>query len=160
MTEVKFVKKTGTETDKKKHNELQDMVNKASEKMEAYKKARAIPKRDVPDPFTAEEEIDFESWCIEKHGFDVVADKPRGVRAIFALKDENVDTLLNRLNEWKSAKKIMAKLCHPDTGGNALAMSMLNDFDSLMKSLQGIKNVIEYEKTTEHLRAEYKRLKQ
>ena len=123
---------------------------------EATKNAKKVTtKDDKPDYFTAEEEIDFESWCIKEHSFNVVEMKPKGVRAVFAIKDNNVDTLLNRVGEWKSAKKIMAKLCHPDTGGNELAMSMLNDFSELMKSLSKIKDIIDYDNRVEELKKEY-----
>ena len=49
----------------------------------------------------------------------------------------------------------MAKLCHPDNGGNTLAMSMLNDFKELMSSLQQIKKIVDYENKVEELRVEY-----
>ena len=49
----------------------------------------------------------------------------------------------------------MAKLCHPDTGGNELAMSMFNDFSELMKSLQKIVDIIDYEAKVEDLKKQY-----
>ncbi len=108
-----------------------------------------------PDPFTFEEEIDFETWCIQEHDFDVVAERPKHTTAIYALKDRRVGVLYDRLPEWKNAFRVMSKLCHPDTGGNTLAMSMLLDFKELMESLDGIKVVIEYDKKVEELREEY-----
>ncbi len=135
-------------------------VREAKEKSESerdeYAKSRQIPKKlKKPDPFTFEEEVDFETWCISEHGFDVVAERPKHTRAIYALKDENVSNLFNRLDEWKSAYKIMAKLCHPDTGGNTLAMSFLSDLKDLMSALGGIKEVVDYDAKIEELRQEY-----
>lgn len=126
----------------------------ASDEMKKFEEKRALPKP-TKKVFTAADEISFESWCIKEHGFNVLEEKPKGSMAVYALKDENVSVLFGRLNEWKSAKKIMAKLCHPDTGGNELAMSMLNDFSSLMKSLDGIKKIVDYEERVEKLKAEY-----
>jgi len=131
----------------------QDKSN-ASDEMKKFEEKRALPKS-TKKVFTAADEISFESWCIKEHGFNVIAEKPKGSMAVYALKDESVSVLFGRLNEWKSAKKIMAKLCHPDTGGNELAMSMLNDFSSLMKSLDGIKKIVDYEERVEKLKAEY-----
>ena len=137
-----------------------DMINynqaksNASDEMKKFEEKRALPKP-TKKVFTAADEISFESWCIKEHGFNVLEEKPKGSMAVYALKDENVSVLFGRLNEWKSAKKIMAKLCHPDTGGNELAMSMLNDFSSLMKSLDGIKKIVDYEERVEKLKAEY-----
>ncbi len=49
----------------------------------------------------------------------------------------------------------MAKLCHPDHGGSNEAMHFLNDLDELMKSLSGIKKIIDYETKVKTLREEY-----
>jgi len=150
--EIRDHNKTLREAKEKSDREQQKKDDELSEYAESRKIPKKLPK---PDPFTMDEEMDFETWCIEVHSFDVVAEKPKHTRAIYALKDEKVGTLFGRLDEWKSAFKIMAKLCHPETGGNTLAMSMLNDFNDLMKSLDGVKQVIEYEKKIEEFRVEY-----
>lgn len=136
----------------KAKREAGEQQKEEREKLEKGTKVKLIKK---PDPFTFEEEIDFETWCVQEKDFDVIVNKPKNVRAIYALKDENVSNLFSRLDEWKAAYKIMAKLCHPDTGGNSLAMSFLGDFKGLMVSLRGIKEVIDYEKKVEELREEY-----
>ncbi len=136
--------------------EAKEKLNQEEEERNEYAKSRQIPKKvKKPDPFTTEEEIDFETWCINVHGFDILAEKPKNTRAIYALKDENVTTLFNRIDEWKTAYKLMAKLCHPDTGGNSLAMSFLTDFKELMNSLKGIKDIVDYENKIEEYRIEY-----
>ena len=135
---------------------LESIQKKKDDTLNEYAKDRQIPKKlPKPEPFTIDEEVDFETWCIKEHNFDLVAERPKHTRAIYALKDEKVGTLFGRLDEWKSAFRIMAKLCHPETGGNTLAMSILNDFNELMKSLGGVKDVIDYEKRIEELRVEY-----
>ena len=136
--------------------EAREKLAEEEEERDEYAKSRQIPKKvKKPDPFTTEEEIDFETWCINVHGFDILAEKPKNTRAIYALKDENVTTLFNRIDEWKTAYKLMAKLCHPDTGGNSLAMSFLTDFKELMNSLKGIKDIVDYENKIEEYRIEY-----
>ena len=148
-----------TSTEVREYNKAK---KEAKEKDDAaYKKAskkHRLPKPKV-DPFTTEEEIDFETWCIQEHGFDIYKEKPEGSKAIYALKDEKVSVLFGRLDEWKSAYKIMAKLCHPDTGGNTLAMSFLGDFKELMKSLESVKTIIDYETKVDDLREEYSKPK-
>lgn len=133
--------------------------NKTKEKMDSFKEKAKIPKIEKPDPFTTEEEIDFETWCIKEHNFDILAERPKGIRTIYALKDEKVSQLFSRLSEWKNAYKEMAKLCHPDKGGNSLAMSFLSDFKELMDSLADIKKIVDYENKVEELREEYSKPK-
>ena len=129
---------------------------KTKKRRDAYAESRRVPKRlPKPDPFTYEEEMDFEAWCIKEKSFNIEAERPKHTTAIYALKDEKVSALFGRLDEWKPAYKIMAKLCHPDTGGNTLAMSMLSDFKELMTALQGVKNVLDYDKKIEELKREY-----
>ena len=122
---------------------------------EEMKKQKAIPVNNTLDPFTTEEEIDFEKWCIEEHNFDIMAEKPKQTRAIYALKDEKVTALFNKLPVWKKTYKEMAKLCHPDKGGDSNVMSMLTSFKELMDSLQQINTIIEYENKVEKLKTEY-----
>ena len=129
----------------------------ATKKLEDFTKKKSEPKQIAPkvDPFTTEEEIDFETWCITKHNFDVEAERPKKVRAIYALQEEKVEVLFERLPDWKKAYKEMSKLCHPDVGGSDLAMSFLGDFKELMKSLQKVRDIAEYEDKVDSLRSEY-----
>ena len=125
------------------------------EKWDAFEKARAVPKTEHKTRYVIGEDTSFEDWCRSEYDYDVIAEKPKQTRAIYALKDEHVNTLFNRLDEWKSASKIMTKLYHPDSGGNTLAMSMLNDFKELMSSLEQIRKVTDYEDKVEALKVEY-----
>ena len=141
---------------KEAKDKLQEAEQKKTDDFNEYSKDKQIPKKlPKPEPFTFEEEIDFETWCIKTKNFDIVAEKPKQTRAIYALKDENVSNLFGRLDEWKPAYKVLAKLCHPDTGGNTLAMSFLTDFKDLMGSLDGIRKVVDYEAKVKELRVEY-----
>jgi len=137
------------------NKDMKEAKAKVEEERERLTKGKRVKTVKKPEPFTFEEEIDFETWCIKEHGFDIAVERPKHTRAIYALKDEKVSVLFYRLTEWKSAFKIMGKLCHPDQGGNTLAMSMLNDMNDLMKSLDGIRKVVDYNKKIEELRAEY-----
>jgi len=135
--------------------EFNKAKREAKEKYEAFKKEKTVKSLPEPDPFTYEEELDFETWCLKVHNFDIMSEKPKQTRAVYALKDEKVSVLFNRLDEWKSAYKMMAKLCHPDKGGNSLAMSFLSDFKELMDSLKNVQEIIDYENKVEDLRREY-----
>ncbi len=146
--EIRAYNKQKREATKK----LDDFTNKKK------KETKQLPAAKV-DPFTTDEEIDFETWCIEKHGFDVEAERPKKVRAIYALQEEKVEALFDRLPEWKKAYKEMASLCHPDKGGSTLAMSFLSDFKELMKALSKVRDIAEYENKIDTLREEYSRPK-
>jgi hypothetical protein len=132
--------------------------NRAKEAQKRLEDKCALPertKKTAPKLLTSDQLITFENWCLEERNFDVVALKPKSTSAIFALRDENVDKLFSRLDDWKSTYRIMAKLCHPDNGGSDVAMSMLNDFKELMESLEKIKRVLEYENKVKELKEEF-----
>ena len=124
------------------------------ERKETEKSFR-VEKTKRPDPFTYEEEVDFETWCKQEHGIDIYADKPKNSVAIYALKDKKVQALFLRGGQWKKAYREMSKLCHPDHGGSDLTMSFLADINELMKSLEKVKEVIDFEEKIVRLREEY-----
>ncbi len=134
-------------------------VREATEKQKnediKTKEKFTLPKTEKPDPFTYEEEMDFETWCKKEHDLDIYADKPKNSMAIYALKDKKVQELFVRGGEWKKAYREMSRLCHPDHGGSDLTMSFLGDFNELMKSLQSVREVVDFENMVARLREEY-----
>ena len=90
----------------------------------------------TPTYFSTKDTEDFRAWLKEVKNIDAVEDKPKvNMMELHGMRDDVLNDLASRIPEWKTAKKIMRKLLHPDTGGNTLGYQFFEGFVELMENL-------------------------
>ena len=100
----------------------------------------------LPQYLGVDEIQEFRGWLLDEKGFDYEKEKPKvPMQALVAQRDEILDELYAHVGEWKSARKIMGKLLHPDTGGNTLAFQFYQTFDKLMNAMVKLVELLDYE---------------
>ncbi len=105
---------------------------------------------------STEDLMKFREWSKETKGIDVVEDKPKvNLMLLSKERDEHLNTLGSRVPEWKTARKIMIKLLHPDSGGNTLAMQFFKEFDSVMNNLTQAYEYVVFEDNVNKLKQEW-----
>ncbi len=106
---------------------------------------------------SVEELNTFRIWLKAEKKIDAIEDKPKiNLMLLSKERDDMLNTLGSRVPEWKSARKIMIKLLHPDSGGNTLAMQFFKEFDELMNNLSKAYEYVMFENKIAKLKEEWK----
>ncbi len=132
-----------------------DIVTEVTNSIGGEEKREPIP-NDMPKYFNSDELSEFREWLLVEHKINAVEDKPDvNMMELQGMRNDVLNDLASRVPEWKSAKKIMRKLLHPDTGGNTLGYQFFEGFVELMDNLAQAHDYVVFREKIDNYKKEW-----